>query len=135
MITHLLDTSAILAHYFRENGGVEVNEILHSSSNIGISVVSLVELKTRFVEACADPREIERAFRLYADEILHNIPVDRSIADIAIQIRAEVRPRIPLVDSLIAATAQINGAILVHRDPHFAAIPTDKLRQILLPAK
>jgi predicted nucleic acid-binding protein len=39
------------------------------------------------------------------------------------------------MDLLIAATAAVRQAILVHRDPHFAAVPADLLQQETLPAK
>ena len=36
---------------------------------------------------------------------------------------------------LIAATASVRGAMLVHRDPHFTAIPIPMLKQEMLPPK
>jgi predicted nucleic acid-binding protein len=42
---------------------------------------------------------------------------------------------LPLVDSIIAASAKAHDAVLVHRDPHLRAIPTERLKQLLLPAK
>jgi predicted nucleic acid-binding protein len=36
---------------------------------------------------------------------------------------------------LIAATESVRGAMLVHRDPHFTAIPTFMLKQEMLPPK
>ncbi len=39
------------------------------------------------------------------------------------------------MDALIAATAKIHGFKLIHRDPHFATIPADLLKQVMLPTK
>jgi predicted nucleic acid-binding protein len=39
------------------------------------------------------------------------------------------------MDTLIAATASVRGATLIHRDPHFTAIPTSILKQEMLPLK
>jgi predicted nucleic acid-binding protein len=39
------------------------------------------------------------------------------------------------MDTLTAATASLCGAILLHRDPHFTAIPASVLKQEMLPAK
>jgi predicted nucleic acid-binding protein len=135
VITHILDTSAILAHYLKENGADTVDAILRSSPEVGVSLLSLIELKTCLGSLRADQKEIDRAFRLYADSILSNIPVNREIANLAVQIRETTRPRVPLVDSVIAATAKAHDAVLVHRDPHLAAIPLSSLKQIVLPQK
>ena len=40
--------------------------------------------------------------------------------------------RLPLVDSLIAGAARAAEAVLVHRDPHMAAIPSSLLTQTQL---
>ncbi len=90
-ITHLLDTSAILAHYFDEPG--------------------------------ADA---------YLGELTVCFPVDRTVAEMARQIRAATPQRLPLVDALIAATARAAGAILVHKDPHMARIPAGLVKQLAL---
>jgi predicted nucleic acid-binding protein len=39
------------------------------------------------------------------------------------------------MDILIAASASLRNATLVHRDPHFAAISAQLLKQEILPAK
>jgi predicted nucleic acid-binding protein len=39
------------------------------------------------------------------------------------------------MDTLIAATASVRGATLVHRDPHFTAISGSMLKQEMLPPK
>ena len=136
MITHVLDTSAVLAHYFDEAGSTEVNDLLLAGADrIGLCVVSLVELKTRLAEEVADRAEVKRVFGLYADVLTVNLPVDRPVADAANELRAAVRPRLPLADALIAACARRHNAILVHRDPHLAAIPESIVRQARLPEK
>ena len=50
-------------------------------------------------------------------------------------LRAATRPRLPLVDALIAASAKQHSAILVHRDPHMVTIPASLLNQVMLPPK
>ncbi len=46
MIAHVLDTSAILAHYLSESGAEDVNAILSKGPEAsGISLVTLVELQ------------------------------------------------------------------------------------------
>ena len=136
MITHILDTSAILAHYLREPGAEEVHVILaRGPEENGLSLIALVELRGRLNEVAADPLEAERAFRLYTETLTTVLPFSRETAVAAMNLRSSTQPRLPLVDALIAASAKQYSAILVHRDPHLAAIPTLVVRQRMLPSK
>jgi predicted nucleic acid-binding protein len=38
--------------------------------------------------------------------------------------------RLPLVDALISASAQVRDATLIHRDEHMRGIPADMVQQI-----
>ena len=63
MITHVLDTSAILAHYLKEPGAEDVNHILSCGpEEVGLSIVSLPELRTRLDDLVPDAQEAERVF-------------------------------------------------------------------------
>ena len=132
MITHVLDSSAVLAHYLGESGTSRVSEILLIQGSAAVSVVSLVELKTRFDLVCVSADESRRAFTLYCDKLCIVIDANRAIADLAIHLREISPTRLPGIDSIIAATAKSLDAILVHRDPHFAGIPGSELKQIQL---
>lgn len=136
MITHVLDTSALLAHYLREPGGEDVNVILaRGPEETGVSLVTLVELRGRLAELVADATEAERAFKLYTETLTTTVPFTRATADAAMELRAATRPRLPLVDALIAASAKQHGATLVHRDPHMAGISATLVNQWMLPPK
>jgi predicted nucleic acid-binding protein len=50
-------------------------------------------------------------------------------------LRHKATARVATVDALITATAAYRGAILVHRDPHFAALPVGRPMQETLPDK
>ncbi|MFB3906401.1 MAG: type II toxin-antitoxin system VapC family toxin [Acidobacteriota bacterium] len=129
-VTHVFDTSALLAHYFGEPGAEELDRVWADPDNeIGICVLSLPELKTRLSAEVDDPAEIARAFQAYADKLTVSLQVDRMVAERAIELREASRGRLPLVDSVIAATASCQSAILVHCDRHMAGIPEDRLRQ------
>lgn len=65
----------------------------------------------------------------------HVEPVGEPIVSMAIQLRHAATARVATVDVLIAATAAQHEAILVHRDPHFAALPAGRLVQEVLPDK
>ena len=63
------------------------------------------------------------------------LPVTESVLEVAFALRRASTARIALADLLIAATAAQQEAVLVHRDPHFAALPPGNPRQEHLPDK
>ena len=132
-VTHILDTSALLAHYFDELGADAVQHLWDGPGpKPGISAVTVAELRGRLDQEIADKAERESAVESYLGELTVCIPVDRAVAELAWQIRTVTPQRLPLVDALIAATARSAGAILVHKDPHLARIPPELVRQIVL---
>lgn len=133
-VSHVLDTSAILAHYFDEPGADVVDRILtENAGTIAISAVAAAELKGRLLQESSDGVEAAEAAHAYLDELTACLPVDRATAELAWQLRLGVPRRLPLVDSFVAAAAREKGAILVHRDPHLAQIPMEIVQQIVLP--
>ena len=135
VITHILDTSAILAHYFDEPGAAEVDAIWQDKKNkTAVCVLTVAELKTRLHAEVDDRAEVRRVFKLYVDELTTSVPVDRAVADEAASLRESSPSRLPLVDACIAACAKQQHCILVHRDPHFAQLPKT-VRQLRLPDK
>ena len=92
-------------------------------------------MKGRLTVEVDDPQEVERAFRQYVDELTMTLIVDRRTADSAMLLRESADSRLPLVDAVIAACAHVHSAVLVHRDPHLAAIPREHVTQVVLPEK
>ena len=134
-ITHILDTSAILAHYFDEPGAAEVDAIWQDRKNvIAICALTVPELKMRLHVEVNERAEVNRAFKLYVDELTTTVPVDREVADEAAALRESAPSRLPLVDACIAGCARRHGCVLVHRDPHLAQLPGSFL-QLHLPDK
>lgn len=70
--------------------------------------------------------EALNAYSLLFDELL---PVTPEVTRIALALIRGAPQRLPLVDALIAATALLAEATLVHRDQHLARLPSDRLRQ------
>ena len=135
-VTHLLDTSALLAHYFDEPGAAEVDAIWKESANKpAICVLSIPELKTRIREEIGNTREVERIFDLYVNHLTTSLSVDRRVADEALHLRETTPLRLPLVDACIAACAKKHKCILVHRDPHMDGIPEGWVLRLRLPDK
>ena len=135
-ITHVLDTSALLAHYFDEPGAELVQGLWSDgSSRLAISAVTVTELKGRLHGEIANDAEAAGAVDAYLNELTTCLPVDRATAEIAWQLRHAAANRLPLVDALIAATARKAEAVLVHRDPHMSQISPGLVRQIALAEK
>ena len=132
--TYLLDTSALLAHYFGEPGADEVDRLWREPENkLVISVLSIPEFKTRLALEVRNGKEAMRAFELYINHLTASVPVSRPIAEEAARLREAVSGRLPLVDAVIAATAKRARWILVHRDPHMSLIPERLVAQLRLP--
>ena len=136
MNAYLFDTSAILAHHLGENGWQEVEQaFLQPDASFFICAITLVELNSRLTELgepLAERRKILNDYRSLISEIL---PLDEAVAVIAMHLREIAKPRLPLSDALIAACAKQRQATLVHRNPHFLALPQNYLQQIQLPDK
>ena len=133
-ITHVLDTSAILSHYFDEPGADKV-ALLWQKGNPkpAVCVVTIPELRSRLAIELSDPGEAEQAIHAYIEELTTSVSVDRMIAELAVQIRIATPKRLPLVDALISACARAHDALLVHCDPHMAEIPKGMVRQLIIP--
>lgn len=135
-MTHLLDTSAILAHYLGEPGAETVSELLAGGSEVAcLAAPSWAELERRLAELIPDPKEAERIWRHYTQSLCGMLSLDQEAALAAIRIRRRALQRIPLVDALIAGTAAFHGLILVHRDLHMDSIPAATVKSLRLPDK
>jgi predicted nucleic acid-binding protein len=133
-ITHVLDTSALLAHFFDEPGADVVQGLWDArAEKPGICAVTVTELKARLKAELASEAEAQQAVEAYLDELTVCLPVDRTVAEMAWQVKEACPERIPLVDALIAGTARTFNAVLVHRDPHLSRIPRELVGQVVLP--
>lgn len=132
MITHLLDTSAWLAHALQEPGSEFVSSLLLDTEyRVAVSVLSLIEFHARMRQLRADWR-FDEVVGKYKSLFAAVLQVDELIVLRAIDLRLAANSRVPMIDAIIAATAAHHNAILVHRDGHFAALAAADLRQQLL---
>ncbi len=131
-----LDTSALLAHCLEEPGSDIVENLLEEfSEDTYISVMSWLEFQVRLKEIYPNAGARREILACYTELLNEPEPVTQEVVRVALEIRAQASRRIPNADAIIAATAKLHGAALVHRDPHYAAIPERALRQIMLPGK
>ncbi len=134
-MTHLLDSSAWLAHLFGEPGVEQVNRLFDdNAATVFVSALSLPGVYAR-LSALGQSDVWEQVWTTYATLFDKVLPVDQTIAEQAIELRAATAQRLPTIDALIAATAAVHGLTLVHRDPHMAAITAGHLRQLQLPER
>lgn len=132
---HLLDSSAVLALYFGEPGAERVRAILSAERTpVALCALTAVELWSRLRAEGAE-HAFDEVWRTIDELVSEVLPISLAVVFRSIELRRAATARLPHIDALIAATAAEHDAVLVHRDPHFAAIPTDLLRQEQLPDK
>ena len=132
----LLDTSALLAHYQEEPGHDVVERLLEDhAGTVHISAITWLEFHVCLKALIPDTHARAEALAIYGELLADCLPVTREVAQTAFDLRDQIAERIPNADALIAATARLKGATLVHRDPHLALIPVKLVPQIVLPAK
>jgi ribonuclease VapC len=119
----LLDTSALLALRDDEDGAERVAQLLQSAqggeSRCLVCFMSPMEVLYRVWKD-----EGERNGRL-ADAQLQSLPIDWvPCSDALLEQAAAIKACHPLsvADAWIAAAAQREGAVLVHKDPEFRAL-------------
>lgn len=135
-MTHVLDSSAILADIFGEPGANRVNELMNDPNVIAsVSVLTLFETYTTVLHRTGSDALARQAVATLKAALSELAPISEAIVELAMDLRNAATSRIATVDCLIAATAVQHGAILVHRDPHFAALPAGKPTQEVLPDK
>lgn len=135
-MTHLLDTSAILAHFLGEPGSGTVAELLAGGSErVALAAPSWAELDRRLGELIPDATEARRIRLLYTRDLCAFIPLDEAAVDAAMDIQRATVKRLPMIDTLIAGCAAAHDLILVHRDEHLDAIATARLATLRLPSK
>ena len=128
---YLLDTSALLAHYRQEVGWERVQALFESeAAELIVASVSLTELGRRLHELGVAEAETEGVLADYQLLFAEIAPVDVSVARAAFVIGCRTPRRLPLVDALIAAVAQVRTAVLVHRDEHMRPLPEELVRQV-----
>ena len=125
---YLLDTSALLVLYRKEP---EVDRVLalfdDPQHDILLSTVSVAEFGRKLRELGKNRDEIEETLDLFMQLFSRVVPLDEVVARASLRLADSVPLRLPMVDALIAASALVHEACLVHKDKHMAAIPPDVL--------
>jgi predicted nucleic acid-binding protein len=105
------------------------------STRLAVSALTLVEFNGWLRKEELSLSDQEEAIRECVELVDFVAPVTHEIAGLAVDIRKQTARRIPTVDLVIAATAALNAAVLVHRDDHFSTLPPGLPNQMMLPPK
>ena len=125
---YLLDTSALLVFYRKEPEVGRVLTLLEDSqSEVLLCALSVAEFGRKLRELGQPLEEIERTIDLHLPLFTRVEKVDDRIALASLRLIDSLTVRLPAIDSLIAATALVHEACLVHKDKHMAAIPPEVL--------
>ncbi len=128
---YLLDTSAVLTFLEDEAGAERVETLLHQEV-ILLAYITLLEI----YYITRQERGEDVADKRYA--LLKQLPItilwEVDEATLLTAGRFKAHHRLSLADAIIAAFAQRQGAILVHKDPEFEAL-LEVVDQEMLPYK
>ena len=119
----LVDTSAYSEHL---RGHPEVKAAIQRASAIGLSVVSIGELRVGFLKGTRTRKNEEFLRSFLASPRVRAIPVDEETASCYAAILNYLRRQgtpVPTNDIWIAATAAQHGFRLLTLDSHFLQIP------------
>jgi len=126
MPSFLYDTRFLVEYFFSNEHELQVRakDFVAKNRTRYVSVVSLHELY--FLELASRGRNVGRLRLQGVQDVFHVVDVNSQIAIDASELRRKYR--IPMGDSLIAATCRFLGAQCVTDDPHFAQIKEIKTR-------
>lgn len=131
-MTHLFDTSALLCLYFGEPGAERLLALLSDpATEPGLSALSLMEFWA-VMKRHGWERAVGQDWPALRALFPQIAPATEPIVMQALTLREAASARLPAMDAIIAATAAVHDAILIHRDSHLSSIPAHLLRQEFL---
>ena len=133
MNAYLLDTTAIIAHFRKEPGYAQVQDLFNDpGAAVLIAAPSLLELDIALSAKVQDETRRRAVVIAYGGQLAEVVSADGDAARAAIAVRGAAAKRVPAMDALIAGCAAARGAVLVHSDPHFDAVPAEQLKTLRL---
>lgn len=132
---YVLDTSAWLTLIEDEEGADEVQKIIEESiedkSEIYVSFMTYMEIYYITLQE-RDEKEARARIELISGLPALKVESSENVGNIAAQFKA--KNRISVADAWIAALAETEKAILVHKDPEFDQL-NDSVQLLRLPYK
>ncbi len=132
MSRYCIDTSAY-THFKR--GDAQVVDLLDAADWLGVPTIALGELWLGFLLGGRFDKNVADLEEFLANPAVHELAVDRSVAQIYAEIVAALRKAgrpLPTNDIWIAATAARAGATVLTFDEHFRGI--ERVGTVILPA-
>jgi ribonuclease VapC len=130
---YVLDTSAILSYFLREEDSEKVVNLLNKSMNneVRIFIPFPVVMELYYIVFRASGRNAaeERFSALKMLPVVIDLEISEQYLLMAGSLKAEYP--ISFVDSLIAAYAKKQNAILVHKDPEYLSLDNEIVQQKL----
>lgn len=132
----LLDTSALLVIYRSEPGAERLLELFDQPQHVFLlSAISVAEFGRRLLDLGHPGGEVTATIDAFVQLFDAVVAADQAVARASVQLVKELPYRLPMADSLIAATARLRNACLVHRDKHLTHIPSQILSTLNLSEK
>lgn len=129
MAGYILDTSAIMAVIYDEEGAQEVTDVMRGQDPILVPFLVLMEVHYKLLRE--RPDDVDDGLSMVHGWPVRMVESDPVWRDIAAQLKA--RGRLSVVDAWAAALALMEDAQLVHKDPQFEGVPN--LKMLALPYK
>lgn len=128
MAGHVLDTSAIVAYLYDEDGSDIAEAVIFDEREpVLLPFIALMEVEYRLLRELGDGASDQISMLLnWPIDVVESNPEWRSLAA-----RIKMPGRISLADAWVAALALMNDAALVHKDPEFESVPG--LKELRLP--
>lgn len=118
---NLVDTSGWIEYFFDEPNAFQFADAIEDTDNLIISVINQYEV-FRKIRLIADET---RALRAVAQ--MKQGRVVQLTEEMALQAAAlSIKHKLPMADSMIYATAQLEGAVVWTQDVHFRDLPDVK---------
>lgn len=130
---YVLDTSAILSYFLREEDSEKVVNLLNKSMNneVRIFIPFPVVMELYYIVFRASGRNA--AEERFAALKMLPVAIDLEISEQYLLIAGSLKAEYPIsfADSLIAAYAKKQNATLVHKDPEYLSLDNEIVQQKL----
>ncbi len=125
---NLYDTRFFFEHYYSDDGAVLEKTRSHLRAN-GVKYVSAVTIHEVYkISMEKEGKEVANTRTTLLEKEFEVIPVEATVAERSAELRS--RYRIPMADSMVAASAELFRLACVSDDPHLGQIREIKSRWI-----
>ena len=127
MAGYVLDTSAIIAYLYDEDGSDQAEAVIFGGGEVAVPFAAVMEVEYKLLRELPD--DTEERMTAFLDWPVQVIESDSDWRHEAAVIKS--RGRLSYADAWIASLALLRDAGLVHKDPEFDSIA--ELRAVRLP--